>query len=567
MEGYSSKSGKKLMMICMGNNYTNPMVVYREYIQNACDALYDAVRKDIVKESSDKFISVGIDEANREVRIIDRGTGVRKEDIGPILVNIGSSFKDGIDDIGTYGIGRLVGANWCDKITFETSYKGESEKSILTFDSLKARQLCNSKECTMSLDEINDAVTSCVYHPEDPNLHYMRVTLHNANNELLDIDNVREYLSEVVPVGYEFEFEDTILSPAFETYPEFKDLLSKERVCIIDVNTDYQILKSYSPQIEFTGNDKRNLTRLSFFKIEDDDYGLLAWGWYSLCERPDQMNEVKFRHIRLRKHNMVVGDVDYLNNCFKGTASPNYFVGELFVVHPNITPTGSRDGLNDSTEKSLLFLHLKDKFKQLYDEYNKLSKLGSQALKPLCTALVDEQKLKVKLKDADEDDAQEIKTKLKEARKNISDAKDELKAKMDDISKYANMSILAEDIVTYWEKDMRKKVSEVNAKSKPGHKIDGVSLKKIVEEAQKEQNKGKEKENNPSSETPSSASNNATTTTKENSEPKETDRYKVLGKDGWKLMKLVYSVLDSNKNIDPKSLGKIKKALEKKILR
>lgn len=48
MEGYSSKSGKKLMMICMGNNYTNPMVVYREYIQNACDALYDAVRKDIV---------------------------------------------------------------------------------------------------------------------------------------------------------------------------------------------------------------------------------------------------------------------------------------------------------------------------------------------------------------------------------------------------------------------------------------------------------------------------------------------------------------------------------------
>ena len=39
MEGYSSKSGKKLMMICMGNNYTNPMVVYREYIQNACDQI------------------------------------------------------------------------------------------------------------------------------------------------------------------------------------------------------------------------------------------------------------------------------------------------------------------------------------------------------------------------------------------------------------------------------------------------------------------------------------------------------------------------------------------------
>lgn len=36
------KAGKNLLKICMGDIYPNPMVVYREYVQNSCDSLQEA---------------------------------------------------------------------------------------------------------------------------------------------------------------------------------------------------------------------------------------------------------------------------------------------------------------------------------------------------------------------------------------------------------------------------------------------------------------------------------------------------------------------------------------------
>lgn len=36
---FKARAGKKLLKICMGDIYPNPMVVYREYVQNSCDSL------------------------------------------------------------------------------------------------------------------------------------------------------------------------------------------------------------------------------------------------------------------------------------------------------------------------------------------------------------------------------------------------------------------------------------------------------------------------------------------------------------------------------------------------
>ena len=48
MEGYKSRIGKSQMRQYMGELYEDCMVVYREYIQNACDAIEDAVEKGLI---------------------------------------------------------------------------------------------------------------------------------------------------------------------------------------------------------------------------------------------------------------------------------------------------------------------------------------------------------------------------------------------------------------------------------------------------------------------------------------------------------------------------------------
>ena len=50
MEGHKFKGGKKLLQLCMGQNYYDSNVVYREYVQNACDSLYAAQRMGFNKE-------------------------------------------------------------------------------------------------------------------------------------------------------------------------------------------------------------------------------------------------------------------------------------------------------------------------------------------------------------------------------------------------------------------------------------------------------------------------------------------------------------------------------------
>ena len=335
MEGYKSKAGNGLLEICMGKNYQDSMVVYREYVQNACDAIYEAEKLGYYRSKSEMSIAIEIKPHIKEISFMDRGIGVEKNNIGERLVDIGASIKNGIDQIGSYGIGRLVGANWCEKIVFETSAKGENVKSVLTFDSKKAHELIKDKtaDCTESLD----AVTSCKYEDEDNDAHYFRVTLVNAKETLYqDTKQVESYLSSMVPVDYSYEFED-LINPSLEgRYPEYKELIQQLIRCNITVNGK-PIEKPYSNVIyPENSSEPKKITPPSFFKIEDSTFGLLAWGWYAFNEKIEQMNSLPYRGIRLRKHNMAIGGYDYLDTLFPRKVDASYFIGEIHILKSNV---------------------------------------------------------------------------------------------------------------------------------------------------------------------------------------------------------------------------------------
>ena len=156
MEGYKSRIGKDQMRQYMGSLYENSMVVYREYLQNACDAVEQALQKNLIPNRRQANIAVNIDTFNKSITIEDVGVGIERKNIGDYLVSVASSPKYGQGLVGRHGIGRLNGANYCDQIIYETSYSGEPIKSTLIWDVKKAREICDDDSLDWDVTTIID---------------------------------------------------------------------------------------------------------------------------------------------------------------------------------------------------------------------------------------------------------------------------------------------------------------------------------------------------------------------------------------------------------------------------
>ena len=76
--------------------YEDCRFIYREYIQNAADAIDKAVSEGLMEKSHNQ-IMVSID-AERRIVIEDNGTGISRKNVANILLNIAHSTKQrGID--------------------------------------------------------------------------------------------------------------------------------------------------------------------------------------------------------------------------------------------------------------------------------------------------------------------------------------------------------------------------------------------------------------------------------------------------------------------------------------
>lgn len=556
MEGYKCNIGKGILRICMGDNYTDATVVFREYVQNAIDAIYQAESLNIIS-STDNYVS--IDTISGNVQIMDRGIGVKAEDIGPVLVDLGNSTKT-TSDIGQYGIGRLSGANWCDRIIFETSYKGEDVRSILIFDAKLARKLVKEED-SQDCGDVMDQVTFYESQPESVDDHYFRVTLENVKEELRDEDTIRNYLSFIAPVPYEDNFYDDCQKKAFINFPKFKELSYREKTCKVHLNGK-PIVKPYLSTI-YIDSKPLKITPPAFFLISDEDYGDLAWGWYSINEEARQMGEsVNYKGLRLRAKNMAVGTQDYLISCFKNPTDANYVIGEIFVIHEGIQPTGSRDGIKSSKEYTELIIRLKKKCKEIYSVYNAMSKLGSAALNPLIKAqtIIYEKNVEIKTSEISEEEKAKLKSIIKEQKEIVDKAKSEIPGKIKVVDEAENAELIKNLIIKHWSKEAQKQASSYNAKAKPGKKIDSVNVDSIITNITHES-----KSESHGKKTSIDQQEVLMNKLKPIVESKDTDVYKKLGPAEFKLMKKVYSVINSENRLDDKTKEKIKAKLVKKI--
>jgi len=333
--------------------YQDSKVIYREYIQNACDQIDKAVRDGILKPGEGN-IEIWLDYDQRTISIEDNATGIPAASFQRTLGNIADSDKRIGEDKGFRGIGRLCGLAYCKELVFTSSTKGEDIISSMVCDAAKMRVLI--EESSRGKKHTANEVLQTINHfdqkkTDDIDSHFFRVELININREntdLLNFQQVKDYLSFVAPVPYQNSF-----IYRSDIYEHAKKLGVRIDEYNITLNAE-QIFKKYMTFLKETnGNKYDDIYGVHFKNFYDDDGELFAWMWVGISSFKKAIPKGnQMRGLRLRKENIQIGGEDSLQKLFKEDRGNSYFIGEIFAVDKNLIPNSQRDYFNENETRA-----------------------------------------------------------------------------------------------------------------------------------------------------------------------------------------------------------------------
>ena len=197
--------------------------------------------------------------------------------------------------------------------------------------------------------------------------------------DLLDKDAIRDYLSFEIPVPYptRFMFYEQIYSHA-----------SSLGLHIDEYNVfvnDEQLFKGYTTRIYSGGKAHDEIKDIKFKDFYDENEKIIAWMWFGLSSLNGQIKAQGNiqRGLRLRKGNIQIGESGTMRRLFKDPRGNEYFIGEIFAIHPDLIPNARRDYFNENAIRDVFEGKLRDFFDYLWKLCNVASDERS-AYKSIC---------------------------------------------------------------------------------------------------------------------------------------------------------------------------------------
>ena len=327
--------------------YNEPESCFREYIQNAVDAIDSAIEEKLLTIEESR-IEIIVDDEHKVVSIKDNGTGICGCKARKTLLDIGNSSKLHTVNRGFRGIGRLGGLSYCKRLSFCTSFKGEDMKTIVTFDCERLKKLLiPGQGDEHTLQSVIEAVTTVNILEEQESAHYFIVKMEEVDDiaSLLDIDLVKDYISQVAPLPYRKNFywgsmikqDLDIKGVSIAEYPIFIGR-SFERLT--------QLYKPYKTILDVTsraGISKNEINGISFFDVVDNSGLALAHGWYAETEFSGTLVDDRISGIRVRLGNILIGTAKTLSPYFKESRFNGWVLGEVYIKSSNLIPNARRD--------------------------------------------------------------------------------------------------------------------------------------------------------------------------------------------------------------------------------
>ena len=280
--------------------YEDPIVIFREYVQNSLDCQNRSSKKITVK--------IDIDKDTKSITIVDNGPGIPSPEFLQTMLDISRSKKT-TADIGFRGIGRLSALPFCEKLMFESKSPGESHANLFVWDGRKYREILSSRT-QLTLDEGIKQITSKNLDlvPSLPGDSYFKVSICSYGYEIEKIvanSDLRRRLAERLPVDYSDKFQSAkaIKSNYYDLFGEPFD----KYVCKVFLNGK-ELSKNYTD--ELVGDSK---IYFKIFKIPDESDNMtpVAILWYSFNRKIEANKDWKKYYVDgicIRSKNMAMGN-------------------------------------------------------------------------------------------------------------------------------------------------------------------------------------------------------------------------------------------------------------------
>jgi molecular chaperone HtpG len=352
--------GRQLFDIVTSGMYDNPLMIYREYIQNSVDSIDLAIESGLLSSELAK-ISITLNGHDRSIVIEDNGQGLCNDSAHGILTNLGCSPKEGTNQRGFRGIGRLGGLAYCDELIFETRSAGDEFVSIVRWNRKEFDAITTDSQKNITLSEMIQAVASLDYEvpAENTPTHFFRVTLHKVHrfhsDMLMSLKAVNDYLAHSAPVPYNpqtFSHAKAIEASLAE--------VADYRCYNISVN-NRQVCRPYADEVKLSVNASDYIHAVEFIQFKGADSEIIALGWYAktsfLATLPSVLN---VKGIRVRQGNIEVGGEHFLEDKFSEPRFSGWQIGEIHIVNGALKPNARRDGFEHTLnfEKFLEHSHI-----------------------------------------------------------------------------------------------------------------------------------------------------------------------------------------------------------------
>lgn len=341
--------GIRLLETLTSALYEDPIVFFREYVQNSADAF-------IRHPAANSRIDINIDNNNRVIEFVDNGYGIPFNDFIYKMRGIGISDKGAsIDQIGFRGIGRLSAMPFCNKLLFVNKVEGCDEIQEFSWNGEKYNNLLSQSDSD-DLEKAIDAITESATRPYSGSAsdHFFVVKLISYSDEIADLINSDEFvsnLSKLLPVKYLDGFSGKneihkhyaeFMGDSLEKY-EFDVFLNGEQ--LFKPYTDENILES---DIVFWD--------LSFDKTSEDippeKIGVL---WFTFNRKVASNPPKSPRGLYVRSKNMLLGteyaiadsvtkgNKEYVATYRELTQTLNGIYGELLIDTARLSDNARRD--------------------------------------------------------------------------------------------------------------------------------------------------------------------------------------------------------------------------------
>ena len=353
--------GKDILELLSSSMYVNPLSIFREYIQNATDAVDDAVAAGLLPSIDDGLIEINLDHIDRRVVIRDNGKGLANKDFAKRMLSFGASEKRGTGARGFRGVGRLSALGYVQQLVFRSRARGDTKVMEATWDGRVVKRVLAANDVHSDLRSIvREAVTLRRLEPGDYPTHFFDVELVKprriANDRLLNEVEIESFVSQVCPCPFspEFSFGEGIaalLAPYGRAGKAYR----------IHINgAEEPVYRPYRDQVEYSDTKRASLHSLKTFEIESIDGEPAAVGWLTHHEYQGAIPAAQgIRGLRARVGNIQIGHDRLFLEIFPEDRFCSWTIGEVHVLDSRVVPNGRRDELESNAHLDNIIAYLR----------------------------------------------------------------------------------------------------------------------------------------------------------------------------------------------------------------